>query len=701
MLVGILPIANACNNATTAIEKTNEENYKKAEKDLQAAANMVDVTVNTDIKIATTFPSDITLDNLKISGINPQEYSVLTSGEFNSLALGLSANNDLGTLKITLALISKNYKNLSAVVTRELSGFRKTSDVIQPPKVDPIEKPKPPVVQPTPPEKEPIDKPQPPVVEPTPPNVEPVPEPQPEPVLPPQPPMIIPPFNPSAGIKQANEYPSYVSQYTPVDANTIYKEIWDRTFSIKPGFLEKANDPNSLVVDQGTGWVLDYYKKDNNHYKLFIATNLHIIGNYGNTNTPQLDKELFYNDPSNSQPGGFAIGKSSLPSSFDAIANNSWRDNIEAKGGMTQYYANNEKFAQNGYSTLDNTTYSNAFSNPRVLFAAVDYMDQTTYQQFDKEIKSKWETYKTEEKAKMENQIMADDERAKREALLNQNPEKIPFYTDFGILEMDVDLTKADETLRGWILQAIGAVDSYVARMKNTAKLPNYTSSSATYMPTLDYLSKGRDLSQNNPAYPLGLSNAKNVYVAGYPKNDNGSTYWMQNNPTNRNDSEVTLEYNKRLGIQFGIPNNELFGYATNDAESPIETGNIQIYTQLWNKPVASYYGFDYNIKFSSLYYGASGSLVYNDFGEVVGIYNNVTSNVQFGNLMASARFAPLLQTADINVPNEKVIYGYNLIDNTGFAHQTRSYRSNLKLFYPNGFDGEGNKKTALFPEGF
>ncbi|MFV8467964.1 MIP family Ig-specific serine endopeptidase [Mycoplasma sp. 46852] len=675
-IIGLVPIASACDQPS-ALEKEKQEKYQQTVTDLNLQANMLSVSVKTDVKIKETYPLQIILTNLEINGVNTKEYTLQLSGDYKGKALGLTSDDQKGILTINLALISKSNTKLGKLITREIGGFRKIGDVIEPPKPTPEPSPQPQPI-PTP---EPIN-----------------PTPKPNPI---QRPIIIPPFDPSAAILQANSYPDYVSKYKAVNADEMYKEIWDRTFSIRPATLTDPNGERRLIDDQGTGWVLDYHKVDDNHYKLFIATNMHVLGNYANTNTPAIDKELNYNDPSGNIPGGFALGKSNMPSSFGSIANETWNQNLSQIGGYVKYYANNQLLTTSDYSSLNNTTYSEAFGNPKVLFAAVDYMDQSTYDQFAQAINTKWAEFKKQKENELANSLMDEDTRKKYQNFVNQNPSKIPFYTDFGILELDVDLTKADVTLTTWIKQALSAVDAYVARMKLKQAYPNYDANSATYLPTLDYLSKGRDLSQNNPAYGTGLSNAKDLYIAGYPRNEMKLTYWMQNNPLERYSDQVLPQYNRRTGVANGIANNKLFDYATNDAESPIETGNIQIYSELWNRPYASFYGFNYNIKFSSLYYGASGSIVYNDFGEIVGIYNGVDASVQFGNNMSYATFAPLLQTANIPVADNKFIYGYNLIDNTGYEHQTRSYRSNLKLFYPNGFDNNGNKKTALFPEGF
>ncbi|QNM93335.1 DUF31 family protein [Mycoplasma sp. Pen4] len=507
-------------------------------------------------------------------------------------------------------------------------------------------------------------------------------------------------------IKKNNSYASYASMYNDsvVNPNDLYSEIYDRTFSIIPANAY-ANDPQSLLAFQGTGWLLDYHKVDDNNYKLFIATNMHIIGQYGNDSSDEKLNTLGYVNQNNTVASGFALGKAIKPTDFSPLPNNYNYVQPNARGAGVKYYANNQRLTSRDYRNGAITTMTQAFSTPRVIFAGVDFMDDETYNQYKDNINEVWESYKQRQREEIERlkRLRETEAASEIETFINTQYDKIPFYTDFGVLEMDVNLANADDTLRGWILDAIHAVDKYVARMSNRdAKLPNYTNSTNSMFPTLDMLSKGKELSQNNPAYEFGLSNAKNVYVAGYPSQNNGSkrTVFMQNNPIERDQDIVTPFYNRR-GTK--VPNSQYFGYSTNDVESRMDNGNLSIYSSLWNRPFIDNYGFNYNIKFSSLFYGASGSVVYNEFGEIIGIYSLIRSNASFGDLLDVSGFTPLLQTADINVifdPSKK-IYGYNLIDKTGFTHQTHSYRSNLSILYPNGFDGNGNRKTALFPNGF
>ncbi|SYV89704.1 lipoprotein, partial [Metamycoplasma alkalescens] len=123
-------------------------------------------------------------------------------------------------------------------------------------------------------------------------------------------------------ISNKNEYPSYVNKFKKIDQEVLYSEIYDRSFSIK--FGTKTKNGEFLSNGSGTGWLLDYHQYTNNpnKYKLFFATNLHVLGHFSNSLDDKLNEDLNYNDPSEDKVVGVAIGKSKLkPQSFQPIRN--------------------------------------------------------------------------------------------------------------------------------------------------------------------------------------------------------------------------------------------------------------------------------------------------------------------------------------------------------------------------------------------
>ncbi|WP_051789152.1 MIP family Ig-specific serine endopeptidase [Mycoplasma buteonis] len=480
-----------------------------------------------------------------------------------------------------------------------------------------------------------------------------------------------------------NSYPDYVSEFQKANAEDIYREIYDRTFSFKYSIQEKGGFKVS-DISQGTAWILDFHKYTNsaNKYKIFMATNMHVLDHFSNTLSDQLNKQLNYEDPTGAKVVDFSLGKTQNVPSFNSIPNNSYASHISEKGGDIQYY---------------NSTQHSALSSPKIVFAGVDFLNKDIYTGKTQWLEKK-QQYIDEMQPKPGVQYADDDsERMRLSKEYAQKIDYVPFYVDFGIFEFDVDLDQiSDNKLKEWLKKGIEATSNYIKRI-NSTKVPNHiTGDSSLPFLTVDYLAKSKNAipSKYSSYSDKALSNAQNVYIAGYPRNNGSKTYWMQNNPTERESKETSY---------FRSPkNSEAFAYATNDVESKVATGNVDLYKEVWNRPLLSFYGYNYNIKFSSLYYGASGSVVYNDFGEIIGIYNGVSAAVNFGDLMKNGTFAPLVQLGDIQEYGNTV-YAYNLLDGsdkTIFKNQKNSYRENLKTIYQTGFS-DNSKTTALFPKGY
>ncbi|WP_432790647.1 MIP family Ig-specific serine endopeptidase [Mycoplasmopsis bovis] len=230
-------------------------------------------------------------------------------------------------------------------------------------------------------------------------------------------------------------------------------------------------------------------------------------------------------------------------------------------------------------------------------------------------------------------------------------------------------------------------------------------------MQTVDYVSAFK-----TQKHPNNLTKAKDVYIAGYPV-DGKVAWWMQNNPSERYEMQDEKQ-NQSMKFDFSkfdpskpfpiLPHNFPFrrkpteGFSENNVEEKITTVTPTIFDSYWGRVLAAWYGFQYNVNFSSLYYGASGSLAYNEYGQMIGIYNGVSSNVQFGDLLKNGSIAPFLQSSNIEA-GENTIYAYNLIDGTNktqFGMQKNSFRENLRVIYPNGFE-DGSKETKLFDKGY
>ncbi|WBP83949.1 MIP family Ig-specific serine endopeptidase [Mycoplasmopsis edwardii] len=486
-----------------------------------------------------------------------------------------------------------------------------------------------------------------------------------------------------------NSYPSNATGFTVVDPQVIYKEIYDRTFSVKFGVnLEPdATKPVSFMsTASGTTWLLDYHKVDENKYKLFFATNLHVMAEFSNSLTDQLNRQLNYEDFRGIKVNSISLGKSKADqTSFPDRENRypySREDNFTAK-----YYASDRKFTNIGESdrAADKTLFTTGItSQPKIVFAGYDFIDRQYMQDYQEDLKQ-------QARKRLEELDPSDDEYKNLKRTLDNN-EFIPSYTDFGIFEVDIDLSLMDETFRSWVSKAINGVNSYLTRLKNTAKLPNQDKSVSSYMQTMDYVTANNtnDTSGNN------LRNARDLFIGGYPGKGGGNAFWSRNNPIER-QSESESSYNR-----LNKNNKNSFAYASGHHEEKMGFNGPSIYTSVFGRTLAHYYGYNLTVRYSSLTYGSSGSVVYNEFGQMVGVYNQVSADVDTDDLLREARFLSLLLAKDQTI-NNKTIKAYNLIDGTDkskYPAQTASFRQNLMKIYPNGF-ADGRFNTALFPEGF
>ncbi|PZV99902.1 MIP family Ig-specific serine endopeptidase [Metamycoplasma auris] len=489
-------------------------------------------------------------------------------------------------------------------------------------------------------------------------------------------------------INDKNKYPDYVNRFKKIDSQILYKEIYDRSFSIK--FATLKNEDKTLISNgSGTGWLLDYYKyKSNpNKYKLFIATNLHVLSLFSNSLDDNLNKELNYFDPSGDKVIGVALGKAkSKPQSFEPISNNETNNfSLSNNLKVQNYYTNSDEFEKYDKDNVSivKAIKSPAISTPKIVFSAIDFMHQDIFLKYQDDIRKNAISYL----GYKINESSTGDEYYKNiyKNLINENP-YIPMMVDFGVFEVDIDLDKANEELKKWIIEAIEGLNSYLKRIADTEILPNQNKEISSYMLTTDYISAlGVKNNQDN------LYNLENIYIAGYPVDSHQPPLFVKNNPLERYIDETRKH-------QFAFPQGNY--------ENKIEfANNLDIQTGIWNRIFAHWYGYHYNINFSSLYYGASGSLVYNEFGQMIGIYDAVRASVSAGDLLSYGGFAPLMQSHNILHPLGNITYAYNLIDGSNkknFKHQKNSYKENLNTLYPNGFeDNKDSKNTTLFKEGF
>ncbi|AJQ45627.1 hypothetical protein JM47_03700 [Ureaplasma diversum] len=125
-----------------------------------------------------------------------------------------------------------------------------------------------------------------------------------------------------------------------------------------------------------------------------------------------------------------------------------------------------------------------------------------------------------------------------------------------------------------------------------------------------------------------------------------------------------------------------------------------QIEHILDSNTTASGFGFNAFVDYSSIFFGASGSLVVNEYGLPIGIYSTITRVDNERDVSKRGGFTFLVQVHDDNEKGP----AHNLIDGSDkdkFPKQFKSYRENLKwLSEQENSEFKGFNKTAIFKSG-
>ncbi|EFF41133.1 conserved domain protein [Mycoplasmopsis alligatoris A21JP2] len=299
---------------------------------------------------------------------------------------------------------------------------------------------------------------------------------------------------------------------------------------------------------------------------------------------------------------------------------------------------------------------------------------------------------------------------------------------DFGIFEFDVNLdldNSNNKEFSSWIKSAIESFDQTNNFLKSNI-VPNHDGKNIPYI-TYDYGSITNEFKDTKTKYPnLEFSKTKPhfVHLAGYPYNSiNKSFYWTTNNISERYEKNTgkkspdtefdTPGGGKQTWPGTIYPNEDMSSFGKNNPRSHL---NNFTYSSLniWNRIFLEGYGYTSSSILSGLGSGASGSLAMNEYGLPIGIYTG-SSTSDYSHLYPDSseridggNFSYWVQNfTSVAKRNGKevVMPAYNLIDDTNRARyglQKTSYRSNLRILYPNGFENNiKSKKTAIFLKGY
>ncbi|WP_027119856.1 DUF31 family putative serine protease [[Mycoplasma] testudinis] len=450
----------------------------------------------------------------------------------------------------------------------------------------------------------------------------------------------------------------------------IFQNLYDRTFSIAfqglpPG---STKDTDTVInASQGTGWVLDYaWNPDHSKLMLYLATNAHVYGPVYNpppekyqSNFPEYFNDNIASASNNTTIKGFALGKAGANVNLNPLPN---KTNPLSTNQV--HFFHNLKFASQNTSTASQNTFlGDIISNPKTIFMAIDFFQD-------------------------------NDNQKLLQALRNTDPSINYFGKDFAVFGVEINYAKLQDgvnaNLSGYVEfkqdidKALNAFDFSQNRFK-TVNVPNHNTNDLPYL-SVDYgsiyhLNPNNISLRNRPDFFNYYSNTRQVYLGGYP-NLNGPTVYLHNH-----SSDLPKPTN-------GVFNHLSFG-------STSET--VEFFGHKFTK-IDGAIGFDN----ASLYFGASGSLVANEYGLPIGIYTNFAPFRQDGNTDLSQRsfLAFLIKPVDEFLTffgsqlSDPIVYAHNLIDGTNkklYPHQTKSYRQNLEVL-KDEFAGFTN--TALFPNG-
>ncbi|WP_027119701.1 MIP family Ig-specific serine endopeptidase [[Mycoplasma] testudinis] len=481
-----------------------------------------------------------------------------------------------------------------------------------------------------------------------------------------------------------NQINGQISRESKVD---VLKSIYDRTFSVR--FAVKQANGNILAPSnyRGTSWVLDYHQDPENlkKFTFYLATNIHVGGDpLHNTAATGLDFD--YNVTNPNEEVDIMLGKSQGDLNFNPLDGGV---NPTARNGLINVaYITNKNF---GSKQADFGSYYPGLGKPRMIFAAADFMSETTNAQFSNVFKNR-----------AENKFLNSGDSDYKEKITNlRNQKSFGFMKDFMVFSVDVDLSNQNlqildtdsvnsysfaSTQQGltrinqWFMDAKNSLDNSIAKVL-TKKVPN-ASGSIPYMDQ-DYISA----THNNGMHPTKLTNGANVIQElsdfGYPVTSGGSFAAVPNYNyfTTLTNQEAAIDLQNRDGNSAGVEFNGM--------------DNLSL-DYFMKKYWFDYYGYQGRFSYGALGSGASGSLVMSDFGLPIGIYAGSVSDGKNGGF-----FIPFAQSQDEYTDfadGRAIMHSYNLIDKTGHPFQKNSYRSNLKEMMQQ--KGINNYPTAVFPNG-
>lgn len=454
-----------------------------------------------------------------------------------------------------------------------------------------------------------------------------------------------------------------------ITEDKAYEKIKDRSFAIGFNSVDYTIDPgthetNTSVVPfipTGTGWLLDYAWKNGQNQAdelmLYIATNAHVYARAFNAMESKFKNnfpEYFAEESQkNARVDSFALAVPQKDADLKAIPSGS---SYEKQNNLTWFVNTSDSalFSSDRSNKDLHFVDKDLFSNPRTVFVALNIFDSA------------------------DNSKLVDQ--------YNNNAQRKYIGKDFAVFGVKVNYKKlmeeakhnnALELLLDHIKKAMKSIGTDVQTFKNDKYL-NHDPQDVPYL-SFDYPSAWSDKEKGITLNANTSLNIERAYILGFPSISGRQMLW-RNYPSN---SSIPRDVFNGLSFTKGLPINQ-----------PLDE-----HTQ------ASGFGFNANVDYSSLSYGASGSMVVNEYGLPIGIYSTVSiarnnTGDSETNTSNKGGFTFLVQVHD----DPEKGPAHNLIDGTDshkFPKQQKSYRQNLRyLTNNNSSDFKDFGKTALFPSG-
>ncbi|RAO95352.1 hypothetical protein DNK47_00690 [Mycoplasma wenyonii] len=437
------------------------------------------------------------------------------------------------------------------------------------------------------------------------------------------------------------------------DKASVYKIIKDHSLKL------------SMPCQSGTGWLLDFELPKNGQYptKWFIATNLHVINKFRFKENPYkvvlpiTESSVRYHVPSQFGLMGRALtsceasiynntSELSLYTERDADDRNIYPEDTRYVELFRRQGVRNAEELVHLYKALgyikEPNIYTTTIKNPKLVYAAVDFLGP-------------------------------------RYTVSGHKVSEVGYFKDFGVMEVDF----ANENQAR--IMTNGIYDKYYKNNPAVKENNGQLTKIDFFAPELMSKYSANELANLEDryyigGYPGGVAENLSFEVNTKLKVSKPAHYGFFNYyhyDTELTDSKLTY-FKKHRGnneLTFNLLNSKgqiIPGHSDIDSIDKV-TNSSKI---VWDGKELNGWGYNYLIDNSFLGKGASGSMVLNQKGELLGLYRMYNEGFNYGFV------EPLRASWVIDEKGRIILPGFDLL--TGSGRQEISYKSQLERFNPN-----------------